>query len=463
MKHMIKKRVAFHTLGCKLNYSETATIRRSLASQEYEQVGFNDIADVYVINSCSVTRNAEKRCKSLVRKAINQNPSAIVAVLGCFSQINPEELLGTPGVSLVLGNDEKYKLWEHLNHIEKTRSSLRQSITGNGNVSGNKQSEHLLPTTKTPPLPEKFVPTWSTHGRTRSFFKIQDGCDYCCTYCTIPLARGNSRSDTIAGTIASAKTIVAGNIKEIVLSGVNIGDFGRPQGERFIDLLKELVDIDGLERIRISSIEPDLLHDDIIQLVAEHPKLMPHFHIPLQSGSNTVLSAMGRRYDTHLFSQRIQKIRQLMPGACIAVDLIVGFPAETEPLFEESYRFIEQSEVSYLHVFTYSERNHTIAAQRKQQIPAAERNNRSKIMHTLSENKKKAFYNQHLGSTAAILWENEQNKGSMTGFTENYIRVKTAFNPSLTNKIQHVVLNKIDCDGVFIVSKMLSPNLQYTI
>jgi len=447
------KRIAFHTLGCKLNFSETSTISRSFSKDGFERVEFSDHADVYVINSCSVTKNAEKRCKSLIRQVMKRNPEAFVAVVGCYSQLNPEELRKIPGVGLVLGNAEKFNLFEHIKRLQRLALPA-----GGAEVPGQRSSaghRSTMPAFDTEVLPdnslEKFIPSWSKDDRTRSFFKIQDGCDYYCTYCTIPLARGHSRSDTIAGTIITAREIARSEVREIVLSGVNIGDFGRMHNERLVDLLRELVKLDGIERIRISSVEPDLLHDDIIELVAGEPKLMPHFHIPLQSGSDAVLGAMGRRYNTRIFKNRVDTIRRLIPGACIAADMIVGFPAETSELFEESTRFISDLDVSYIHVFTYSERDNTRAAGISRNVPVNERSQRSKRMHLLSENKKMLFYRNNMGQHATILWENENNDGCMFGFTENYIRAKTAFKQDLVNQLQNVVLNKMDHDGVFYV------------
>lgn len=426
-----KTKIAFQTLGCKLNFSETATIGRKFEGEEYQTVGFSETADIYVINSCSVTRNAEKRCKTLVRQAMKKNPEACVAVVGCFSQINPEEISAMPGVRLVLGNADKFNLFEHIRNLTEA------------------QDQNLGP----PPEikdPTGFVPSWSDEGRTRSFFKIQDGCDYFCSYCAIPLARGRSRSDTIAATLQAASRIAQSDIRELVLSGVNIGDFGKAHNESLADLLRELVRIDGLERIRISSVEPDLLHDQLIELVASEPKLMPHFHIPLQSGSNQVLKAMGRRYDTGLFAQRVEKIRSLMPRACIAADLIVGFPGETDALFEETYQFVKETDISYVHVFTYSERENTRALKMHGQVLVPQRQKRSRIMHGLSDEKKMAFYLHNKETAARVLWEKEHADGFMYGFTENYIKVKTPFDPALTNQVREVYLNILGEDVVYL-------------
>ncbi|MBW6497027.1 MAG: tRNA (N(6)-L-threonylcarbamoyladenosine(37)-C(2))-methylthiotransferase MtaB [Bacteroidales bacterium] len=427
-----KRKIAFHTLGCKLNFSETSSISRQFGAEEFEQVGFKDRADIYVINSCTVTKNAEKTCKALIRKAMKTNPEAHVAVIGCFSQINPEELKAIEGVDVVLGNADKFNLFEHIKGLDNSRNPK-----ANPDVLVHE--------------PEVFVPSWSADDRTRSFFKIQDGCDYFCSYCTIPLARGHSRSNTIAATLETARNIAQTNMKEVVLTGVNIGDFGKLNNETFYDFLKELVKIEDIERIRISSVEPDLLHDEIIELVASEPKLMPHFHIPLQSGSDTVLKAMGRHYDTAVFASRVKKIRSLMPHACIAADLIVGFPAETDELFEESMRFIETLDVSYIHVFTYSERENTRAMKIEGKVLPAIRHHRSRQMQQLSDQKKHEFYLKNKGQKILVLWEKDNTQGYMHGFTDNYIKVKTIFNAELINQIQEVTLNHLDADGVYLI------------
>lgn len=427
-----EKTIAFSTLGCKLNFSETDAISRNFANGDYAIVPFNSPADIYVINSCTVTKNAEKRCKELIRKATNNNPEAHVAVIGCYSEISSKEIASIPGVSLVLGNKEKYALHEHLEKLSQN-AVMAEPLPDNGDTA--------------PP----FVPAYSLDGRTRSFFKIQDGCDYKCAYCTIPLARGNSRSNSIAKTLEVAREIAKSKIKEIVLTGVNIGDFGKPHDETFYELLKELIKTDGLDRIRLSSVEPDLLTNDIIRLVANEPKLMPHFHIPLQSGSDTVLKKMGRRYDTKLFADRVDFIRQHIPHACIAADLIVGYPVETAALFEESMKFIEKVDVSYLHVFTYSERENTRAVKSAERVHPKERKQRSRLMQALSSEKKKTFLLSNKGLETSVLWEKDQADGFMYGFTENYIRVKRKFDIKKTNTIELVVLNKQDNTGVYFI------------
>jgi threonylcarbamoyladenosine tRNA methylthiotransferase MtaB len=427
------KKIAFQTLGCKLNFSETSTLSRQAFSGGYEKVDFSEQADVYIINSCSVTRNAEKRCKELVKKAMKINPDAHVAIIGCYSQINPEEIKKIPGVDMVLGNSDKFNLFEHIKKLGETKENQSDEI----NVAIEE--------------PETFIPAWSSDDRTRSFFKIQDGCDYFCSYCTIPLARGRSRSNTIASTIATAKEIAGTNMKEVVLSGVNIGDFGKNHNESFVDFLRELVKVEGLKRIRISSIEPDLLNDDIIELVATEPSLMPHFHIPLQSGSDEVLKAMGRRYDTALFASRVDKIKKLLPHACIAADLIVGFPVETHDLFQQSYDFLRKIDISYIHVFSYSERENTRAVKFTTHVSPKTRHERSRKIQILSDHKKDVFYKENLNTQSSVLWEKDHLNGYMYGFTENYIKVKTPYDALKVNIIQNVNLNLLDKDGVYLV------------
>ncbi len=427
-----KKRIAFNTLGCKLNFSETDAISRQFGTGSYAIVPFKESADIYVINSCTVTKNAEKRCKTLIRQAMKNNPEAHVAVIGCYSQINPEELMNVPGVSMVLGNSEKFNLFDHLQEAGQNRSDKDAKQPAGENL-------------------DTFVPSFSTGGRTRSFFKIQDGCDYKCAYCTIPLARGKSRSNTIAETIKTARNIADTGMKEVVLTGVNIGDFGKLHGESFANLLRELVRINGIERIRMSSVEPDLLTDEIIQLVADDEKLMPHFHIPLQSGSDTVLKEMGRRYTKNVFSNRIKKIRELVPHACIAADLIVGYPGETEAEFNESYQFIKKQDISYIHVFTYSKRANTRALQSGQMVHPSERKRRSKQMQLLSAEKKKQFLLSNRGLETNVLWERDAHDGFMFGFTENYIKVKTVYDAARVNTTQAVRLNKLDAHNVYLI------------
>jgi threonylcarbamoyladenosine tRNA methylthiotransferase MtaB len=427
------KKIAFQTLGCKLNFSETSTLSRQFGDDGFEQVEFNDQADIYVINSCSVTRNAEKRCKELIRKSLKKNPDAHIAIIGCFSQINPEEIRNIPGVDIVLGNADKFNLFEHIKQLQI------------------RDKDAPMNTDVAVEEPDTFVPGFSMDDRTRSFFKIQDGCDYFCSYCTIPLARGRSRSNDIASTIATANEIARTNIKEVVLTGVNIGDFGKEHNQDFLGFLKELVEVEGLERIRISSIEPDLLNDDIIELVAKHPILMPHFHIPLQAGCDDVLKAMGRRYDTALSQSRVEKIKMLMPHACIAADLIVGFPSETDEMFQQSYDFIRKSDISYIHVFTYSERDNTRAVKFDTTVSPKVRHERSRKIQQLSDQKKHVFYENNKGSISKVLWEKDNIKGYMHGFTENYIKVKTLYKPEKLNTIEAVLLNFLDKDEVYLI------------
>ncbi len=421
--------LAFYTLGCKLNYSETASISNQLQARGYAIADFRERADTYIINSCTVTSNAEKRCRELIRKIRRINPKARVIIMGCYSQIKPEELCSLPGVSMVLGNKEKFDLARHL---EETAERDPAAIA-------------------VKEAPDNFVPTFSSGDRTRSFFKIQDGCDYLCAYCTIPRARGRSRSNTIRETLETARQIAGTAMKEVVLTGVNIGDFGKPHGESFFGLLQELVRIEGLERIRLSSVEPDLLSDDIIELVAAEPRLMPHFHMPLQSGSNAILKAMGRKYDTALFADRVARIRDHLPHACIAADVITGFPGESDDLFRESLDFITGTDISYMHVFTYSERENTRASSMNGTIPVSVSKQRSKELHALSGEKKLVFIHSNKGRREKVLWEKENLHGHMYGFTENYLRVKTAHDHTRTNRIEDVVLNITDDQGVYLV------------
>ena len=427
-----KKKIAFHTLGCKLNFSETSSISRGFPEQDYQQVSFHDKADVYVINSCTVTQNAEKTCRALIRKAHKTNPEAKIAVVGCFSQVNPAALQEMEGVDLILGNTDKYRLAEIL------KENAQPGIIGNGKKLAVNE-------------PDTFVAGWSSTDRTRSFFKIQDGCDYFCTYCTIPLARGMSRSNTIAETLKVAHEIAQSQVKEVVLSGVNIGDFGKQHGESLYGFLKKLVLVDGIDRIRISSVEPELLHDEIIELVANEPKLMPHFHIPLQSGNDQILKDMGRHYTKNVFASRVEKIRQLMPHACIAVDIIAGFPTETENLFHQSLQFLEEVDISYLHVFPYSERENTRAMKLSGFVPVPERQGRAKLMQQLSQRKKQAFYTSNQGRRAVVLWEKEKEQGFMYGFTENYLKVKAPYRPEWVNTFMQVQLGE-PSDFCFILN-----------
>ncbi|NTW32129.1 MAG: tRNA (N(6)-L-threonylcarbamoyladenosine(37)-C(2))-methylthiotransferase MtaB [Bacteroidetes bacterium] len=424
-----KKKIAFYTLGCKLNFSETSQISRQFDVNKFEIVDFKEKADIYVINTCVVTEKAEKKSRSAIRQAKKRNPDAIIAAVGCYSELKPEVLSSDKETDVILGTSGKFALAEILDNLNN--NIFLSNIESN--------------------LKDKFISSYSSGDRTRSFFKIQDGCDYFCSYCTVPFARGRSRSDTIENTLEKAREIASGGIKELILTGVNVGDFGRKNGEKFIDLLKKLDNIEGIERIRISSIEPDLLTNDIIEFVASSKKFLPHFHIPLQSASDKILLSMKRKYDTALFLEKIKLIKKYMPDCCIAIDLIVGFPGETDEYFEDSYKFIEDSDISYLHVFTYSERKNTVAATMNEVVPHIERTARSKKMLALSEKKKNTFYAENSGKEKYVLFESDNDKGIMYGFTENYIKVKTAFDPSLINQIKNVKLGKIANDGIFIV------------
>lgn len=434
METLLPKTAAFHTLGCKLNFAETSTIARQLTAAGYEKVSFDDRAAIYVINTCSVTDNADRECKLHVKRAMKANPEGLVVIIGCYAQLKPEEISAIEGVDLVLGANEKFNI---LNYLD----DLRKSST-NGQI-------HSCEIAET----DFFIGSYSIGDRTRAFLKVQDGCDYKCTYCTIPLARGISRSDTIENVVNNAKEIAAKGIKEIVLTGVNIGDYGKGEfGNKkhehtFLDLISELDEVAGIERIRISSIEPNLLKDESIELVAQSSRFVPHFHIPLQSGSDEILKKMKRRYLTGLYSDRIAKIREVMPDACIGVDVIVGFPGETEEKFLETYNYLNSLPISYLHVFTYSERENTEAANMEGVVSIAERKKRNKMLRILSEKKKMEFYRTQIGKTLPVLWEHENRNGKMYGFTENYVRVQKPFDQNLVNQIELLTLGEILEDG----------------
>jgi len=425
------KRVAFYTLGCKLNFSETSTIARLFPEKEFEKVDFEASPDIFIINTCSVTENADKKCKALVNKAMRISPHGFVAIIGCYAQLKPEEIAEIPGVDVVLGANEKFNILQYLQTTEKVlKAQIHACEIENVNT---------------------FIPSYSFGERTRVFLKIQDGCDYSCSFCTIPLARGKSRSESIEKTMHAAQELVAETkAKEIVLTGVNTGDFGRHNGESFFELIQQLDLLEDLERIRISSIEPNLLSDPIIEFAAQSNKFVPHFHIPLQSGNNKTLKAMRRRYQRELYQEKVEKIKQLLPHACIGVDVIVGFPGETSEDFMETYNFIQALDISYLHVFTYSERDNTLAAELQEIVPAKERAERSKMLHTLSEKKKRFFYKTHLGKTLNVLWEAEKEGEFMYGFTDNYIKVRTPFNNTLVNTIQPFKLNEINESGIVV-------------
>lgn len=433
------KKVAFYTLGCKLNFSETSTIARGFKDQGYERVDFNESADIYVINTCSVTENADKRFKTIVKQALKTNEEAFVAAIGCYAQLKPKELAAVDGVDLVLGASEKFKVDYYINSL--LNQPDRQK--GLGQIHSCEISEA-----------DFYVGSYSIGDRTRAFLKVQDGCDYKCTYCTIPLARGISRSDTMDNVVRNAREISAKGIKEIVLTGVNIGDYGKGEfGNKrhehtFLDLIKELDRIEGIERLRISSIEPNLLKDDAIELVAQSRAFVPHFHIPLQSGSNVLLGLMKRRYRRELYVNRVKQIKKLMPHACIGVDIIVGFPGETDELFLETYEFLNSLDISYLHVFTYSERDNTEATGMKGVVPKNVRTKRSKMLRGLSVKKRRAFYESQLNTIRTVLFEGENKKGFIQGFTENYVKVKYPWNPNLVNTLHPVKLTQIDDDGL---------------
>ncbi|SEW49153.1 threonylcarbamoyladenosine tRNA methylthiotransferase MtaB [Chryseobacterium wanjuense] len=429
---------AFHTLGCKLNFAETSTIARQLTDAGYDKVSFDEKADIYVINTCSVTENADRECKLHVKRAMKANPEGLVVIVGCYAQLKPEEISQIEGVDLVLGAKEKFNILSYLDDLEKSESE------------GIVHSCEIEET-------DFFIGSYSIGDRTRAFLKVQDGCDYKCTYCTIPLARGISRSDTIENVLKNAKEIAARDIKEIVLTGVNIGDYGKGEfGNKrhehtFLDLISELDQVEGIERIRISSIEPNLLKDESIELVSKSKSFVPHFHIPLQSGSDDLLKKMKRRYLTKLYNDRVNKIREVMPHAAIGVDVIVGFPGETEERFMETYNFLNELPITYLHVFTYSERENTEAAEMDGVVPIPERKKRNKMLRILSEKKKMAFYQTQLGKTLPVLWEHENKDGKMFGFTENYVRVQKDFDPASVNQIEFLNLEKILSDGTVSV------------
>jgi threonylcarbamoyladenosine tRNA methylthiotransferase MtaB len=430
---MSKKKVAFYTLGCKLNFSETSTIARNFQDEGFERVDFEEVADIYVINTCSVTDNADKQFKQVVRKAMKLNDKAFVAAVGCYAQLKPEELAAVDGVDLVLGATEKFKITDYINDLSK-------------NDFGEVHSCEIAEA-------DFYVGSYSIGDRTRAFLKVQDGCDYKCTYCTIPLARGISRSDALENVLKNAYEISQQNIKEIVLTGVNIGDYGKGEfGNKkhehtFLELVQALDKVEGIERLRISSIEPNLLKNETIEFVSKSRTFVPHFHIPLQSGSNDILKLMKRRYMREVYTERVAKIREVMPNACIGVDVIVGFPGETDEHFLETYHFLNDLNISYLHVFTYSERDNTEAALMTDVIPANVRAKRSKMLRGLSVKKRRAFYESQLGTSRTVLFESENKEGYIHGFTENYVKVKTPWNPELVNTLHEIQLTHIDDDG----------------
>jgi len=413
--------VAFHTLGCKLNYSETSTLSRMLENDGFEKKEFDDLADVYVINTCSVTDNADKECRQLVRRIQRKSPESLVVITGCYAQLKPKEIAAIPGVDLVLGAAEKFNIGTHLHELTKG-DSAKISSCDIENVSG-------------------FNASFSLNDRTRTFLKVQDGCDYNCSFCTIPMARGKSRSDSIENVIHNAKALAENNVKEIVLTGVNLGDFGKgPDGnkkheENFFDLVKALDKVEGIDRYRISSIEPNLLTNDIIEFVANSNKFMPHFHIPLQSGSNKILGTMRRRYKRELYAERVSLIKTLMPHCCIGVDVIVGFPSESDEDFKETFEFLRSLDISYLHVFTYSERDNTKALEIKPVVPMHIRHERNKTLRNLSYMKMQFFTQQHTGQTRKVLFEDHNKNGMMEGYTDNYICITTPYREEWANQI----------------------------
>jgi threonylcarbamoyladenosine tRNA methylthiotransferase MtaB len=426
----MNKKVAFYTLGCKLNYSETSTIGRMFNKAGFDTVDFTDTPDVFVINTCSVTENADKKCKKIVKEALKVSPNAYVTIVGCYAQLKPKEIAEIPGVDMVLGAAEKFQLVDYITDLTKNPKAL---------VYNQPVSEA-----------NQFVSSYSFGDRTRTFLKVQDGCDYSCTFCTIPLARGASRSDTIEHVLEQARQIAESGVKEIVLTGVNLGDFGIRDGQRedkFFDLVKALDEVEGIDRIRISSIEPNLLSDEIIAFIAQSKRFVPHFHIPLQSGNNKILSLMRRRYKRELYTERVAKIKELMPDCCIGVDVIVGFPGETREDFIDTYNFLNGLDVSYLHVFTYSERENTLAAEMPNPVPGSTRADRSKMLHILSDKKRRAFYESQLNKTDEVLFEGDIKDGHMHGFTRNYVKVRAKYDPVLVNELKKVTLSNISPDG----------------
>jgi threonylcarbamoyladenosine tRNA methylthiotransferase MtaB len=428
-----QKKVAFYTLGCKLNFSETSTIARNFQNEGFDRVEFDEKADIYVINTCSVTDNADKRFKTIVKFALKQNENAFLIAIGCYAQLKPEELAAVDGVDMVLGATEKFKVTDYINDLSK-------------NDMGEVHSCEIEEA-------DFYVGSYSIGDRTRAFLKVQDGCDYKCTYCTIPLARGISRSDTLENVLKNAKEISGKGIKEIVLTGVNIGDYGKGEfGNKkhehtFFELVQALDSVEGIHRLRISSIEPNLLRNETIEFVAQSKSFVPHFHIPLQSGSDELLKLMKRRYLSDIYTNRVETIKKAMPNACIGVDVIIGFPGESDELFLETYNYLNELDIAYLHVFTYSERPNTEAIEMLNVVPQKVRTKRSKMLRGLSVKKRRAFYESQLGNKLTVLFESENKEGYIHGFTENYVKVKTPWNPELVNTLHNIKLTKIDEDG----------------
>ncbi len=429
------KKVALYTLGCKLNFSETSTIARSFEDAGYSKVHFNDFPDIFIINTCSVTENADKKCRQLVKKARKINPASFIAIIGCYAQLKPEEIAEIQGVNLVLGANEKFDIVKYIENL----NSIEDQTVAYGKIKEVRD----------------FIPSFSYGDRTRSFLKIQDGCDYFCTFCTIPLARGKSRNASIAETVKEAEAIAETNIKEVVLTGVNIGDFGQGSEENFYNLIQELDKVEGIDRFRISSIEPNLLSDEIIDFCLDRAdKFVPHFHVPLQSGSDELLTKMRRKYNSGLYTNRVEQIKRLAPDACIGVDVIVGFPGETDEEFMKTYNYLKDLDISYLHVFTYSERANTTANKMKGVVPMNVRKDRSKMLHILSDKKKRAFYESQLGKKGTVLWESENHDGWMHGFTENYVKVKQPYSKEAENTLQLIQMKNINSDGLVGVTKV---------
>lgn len=431
---MNSRSIAFHHFGCKVNFAEASSLSRQFQDNGFKIKDFHDLADVYVISTCVVTTVAEKKCRAAIRQAHKLNPDARIAVIGCFSELKPGEISQMDGVDLVLGHTAKFRLFEELSRLFQPGHDSVHDYHGGLATPGTERRDD-------------FIPSFSYGDRTRSFLKIQDGCDYFCTYCTIPLARGRSRSDTVENVVRNARQILANGAREIVLTGVNIGDFGKRNGETFIQLLRALGQVEGLDRIRISSVEPDLLTNEIIELVASSKNFLPHFHIPLQSGSDSILKAMHRKYNTDLFASRVRKIRELIPWACIAADVIAGFPGETNEDFAATFNFLKETDISYLHVFTYSKRDNTPAAGMMSPVPERVKKERSDALHRLSDEKKHQFYFENMGRDVKVLFESDNTQGYMHGFSENYIKVKNPFNAALVNQVRSVKLVDLADDG----------------
>lgn len=430
------KRVAFYTLGCKLNFSETSAIGRQFTAAGFDKVSFEEEADVYVINTCSVTENANRKCRKVVKQALKQNEAAYIAVVGCYAQLKPKEISEIPGVDMVLGAGDKFRILELAKDFQKGDNSCIY----NSNITEV----------------NSFVDAYSVGDRTRAFLKIQDGCDYKCAFCTIPLARGKSRSDNMENILSNARKLSSDGVKEVVLTGVNIGDYGKDQPGTFLDVIKGLDTAEGtdnIKRFRISSIEPNLCNDDVIAFVARSRRFMPHFHMPLQSGNNELLAKMRRRYKRELYTERVQKIKELMPHACIGVDVIVGFPGETEAHFLDTYQYLQELPISYLHVFTYSERENTTAWDMPGVVPVPERHKRSKMLRILSEKKRRFFYEEYLGQERPVLFEGKDTSGEMFGFTDNYVKVVTSAEAELGNEIQLVELKRVNPDGLMEIDQ----------